>query len=112
MKIQIQDIRKSYHSDFHLQIDNLDIHDSQKINLIGKNGSGKSSLLLLMIGLIAPERGKILIDGMDISRTDKWKSKVSAFFDESFLFDFLTPTEYFGFIYKFKSVNEDRKSVV
>ncbi|OIV37449.1 hypothetical protein BIV57_10800 [Mangrovactinospora gilvigrisea] len=36
--------------------------------LIGANGAGKSSLLNLIAGLAAPSRGRILLDGRDITR--------------------------------------------
>lgn len=42
---------------------NLDVHGGELLALIGPNGGGKSTLLLLMAGLIAPTSGTMLIDG-------------------------------------------------
>lgn len=39
----------------------------RRIGLIGNNGSGKSSLVRLMNGLLKPESGKILVNGIDPS---------------------------------------------
>lgn len=46
-------------------IDNLslDIHDGDRIGLLGHNGSGKSTLLRVLSGIYKPVRGKITIEG-------------------------------------------------
>jgi ATP-binding cassette subfamily B protein len=46
---------------------NLEIEKGEKIALMGKIGSGKSFLTLLLSGIIKPTEGKIYIDGKDIS---------------------------------------------
>jgi len=47
---------------------NLEIKKGEKIALMGKIGSGKSFLSLLISGIIKPTKGKIYIDGDDISK--------------------------------------------
>lgn len=44
------------------------IYPGDRIALIGNNGSGKSTLLRLMMGLIRPDKGRILVKGEDISK--------------------------------------------
>ena len=46
---------------------NLDIEDGEFVGVMGTTGSGKSTLIQLIAGLIAPTEGKILIDGEDIN---------------------------------------------
>jgi len=48
----------------------LDIRPGETIALTGPNGSGKSTLAHLLIRLIEPDRGRILIDGIDISQVE------------------------------------------
>lgn len=43
----------------------LDIHEGEFVAILGHNGSGKSTLAKLSNGLLLPESGKILVDGMD-----------------------------------------------
>lgn len=43
----------------------------KRIGIIGRNGSGKSTLARIMAGLIAPVRGRVLIDGVDVLRDRK-----------------------------------------
>ena len=40
--------------------------------IIGKSGAGKTTLLSLLSGLAAPKEGKIIYDGMDIEKIDKY----------------------------------------
>ncbi|WP_404401873.1 ABC transporter ATP-binding protein [Pelagibacterium halotolerans] len=46
----------------------LAVEPGQMLGLLGPNGSGKSSLLRLLGGLRRPERGRVLLEGTDISR--------------------------------------------
>lgn len=48
----------------------LKIPAGQRVALVGPSGCGKSTLLSLMLRLYKPQRGRILIDGMDLSDLD------------------------------------------
>ena len=48
----------------------LHIKPGQKIALVGRTGSGKSTLVQLLLRLFDPQEGQILLDGMDIRRYD------------------------------------------
>ena len=48
---------------------NLTIHDGEFIGLIGHTGSGKSTLVQHLNGLIMPTSGRVLVDGMDLADT-------------------------------------------
>ena len=39
--------------------------------VIGGSGAGKSVLVKLLIGLLAPERGKVLVDGVDVAHASE-----------------------------------------
>ncbi len=68
---------------YHLQSENdvptlnglsLEIGESESIAVIGPNGSGKSTLARCLNGLIVPQSGRILVDGMDTADPgNKWK---------------------------------------
>lgn len=44
------------------------VEPNQKVFLIGKNGSGKSTIFKLLFGFYRPNKGKILIDGIEIEK--------------------------------------------
>ncbi|WP_338492872.1 type I secretion system permease/ATPase [Pseudomonas trivialis] len=49
---------------------NLNIRPGEKIGIIGRSGSGKSSLAKLLVGLYQPDAGSLLVDGVDIRQID------------------------------------------
>jgi ATP-binding cassette subfamily C protein LapB len=49
---------------------NLTIKPGEKIGIIGRSGSGKSSLAKLLVGLYQPDSGALLVDGVDIRQID------------------------------------------
>ena len=52
---------------------NLSILDAQFVAFIGPSGSGKTTLLNLIAGIDKPDRGNIVIDGIDITRLDEFR---------------------------------------
>lgn len=49
---------------------NLVVRPGEKIGIIGRSGSGKSSLAKLLVGLYQPDAGSLLVDGVDIRQID------------------------------------------
>lgn len=56
-----------------LQNFNLTIGKNSSIGIIGKSGSGKSTLMDIMLGLLQPQSGRILVDGVELA-LDHWSS--------------------------------------
>ncbi len=48
----------------------LTIPARETIALVGENGAGKSTLVKLMLGLYAPDSGRVLLDGVDLATVD------------------------------------------
>src|SRR3972149_343630 len=46
---------------------NLVINPGEVVGLLGPNGAGKTTTFYMMVGLLAPDRGRILLDGADIT---------------------------------------------
>ena len=53
---------------------NLTINKGDRLGIIGKTGSGKSTLVDLIMGLLTPDSGQIIIDGKDLSKPKNIKS--------------------------------------
>jgi len=67
---------------------NLTIKKGEKVAIVGRTGSGKTSLIKVIIGLLTPETGSIMISGSDVrqyARADLFR-KVGTVFQESWLF--------------------------
>jgi phospholipid/cholesterol/gamma-HCH transport system ATP-binding protein len=77
--------------------------ESLKITaLVGPSGSGKSTVLRLIMGFLQAERGRILIDGVDVGKLSEreWRgvrSKMGMVFQNSALFDSMTVLQNVGF---------------
>jgi ATP-binding cassette, subfamily B, bacterial PglK len=58
---------------------NFNFNKGDKIGIIGKTGSGKSTLVDLIIGLISPTKGEILIDGEILAEeiNNAWQKNIS-----------------------------------
>ena len=63
-------------NNFSIQKINLKINKGEKIGIIGKTGSGKTTLVNIIISLLKPKNGQILIDNQDLYSL---KNKVKEF---------------------------------
>jgi subfamily B ATP-binding cassette protein HlyB/CyaB len=72
-----------------LQRVSIAIQPGQVLGIVGRSGSGKSTIAKLMQRLYVPERGRIMIDGMDLAQVDPaWlRRKVGVVLQENFLFN-------------------------
>jgi len=61
--LQACDIKKSYGHVEALRGVSLDIHAGEILAIVGDNGAGKSTLIKILAGAIAPDSGKIIVDG-------------------------------------------------
>ena len=104
--ISIKNISKVYGDKKVLNIQNLDIPKGESFGLVGNNGAGKTTLFSLLLDLIQASSGEILIDNENVAISENWKTKVSAFIDESFLIGYLTPEEYFYFLGELRGQNK------
>lgn len=64
---QFQDVHFRYAESWVLRNCSLDVSEGEILGIIGPNGSGKTSLLKLMAGLLRPQEGLISLHGHDVS---------------------------------------------
>jgi phospholipid/cholesterol/gamma-HCH transport system ATP-binding protein len=73
----------------------LEIRDGETIVIIGRSGGGKSVLLKHLCGLLKPNNGKVLVDGVDIVLLDEQeltpiRKQFGFLFQSAALFDSMT----------------------
>ena len=64
--IKIEELWKSFDGNEVLRGLDLEIRDGETIVIIGQSGGGKSVLLKHLCGLLKPEKGRVLVDGIDV----------------------------------------------
>jgi multiple sugar transport system ATP-binding protein len=75
----------------------LDVDDGEALCLLGPSGAGKSTALRLAAGLEDVSAGRLLIDGVDVTRRPASKRDVAMVFQSYALFPHLTVAENIGF---------------
>jgi phospholipid/cholesterol/gamma-HCH transport system ATP-binding protein len=70
----------------------------ETVTVLGESGTGKSTILKLLLRLLVPDRGKVYIDGEDITQLDfadalKVRQKMGMVFQGAALFDSMTVYE-------------------
>lgn len=90
--IQTEQLHKSFHGNHVLKGVSLEIKDGETFAIIGRSGSGKSVLMKHLIGLLKPDEGRVLIDGIDINNLAykelrKIRQQFGVLFQGSALFD-------------------------
>lgn len=93
--IRVVDLHKSFGHNKVLQGVNLRLKHGETLVIIGQSGCGKSVLLKHIIGLLKPDKGQVLVDGVDITKLKadelhKITRRFGMLFQGSALFDSMT----------------------
>ena len=85
--LEITGLEKTY-GDFSVSLD-ITVNEGETLVLAGPSGSGKTTALNLIAGLTAPDSGRVLIGGRDVSALPPWKRNISMVFQDLALFPHL-----------------------
>ena len=105
--IIINKLKKNFGEKIALDIEHYEINQGDMLGLVGNNGAGKTTLFRIMLDLLKADDGKVIINDIDVSQSEDWKSITGAFIDDGFLIDYLTPEEYFYFIGKMYGLKKE-----
>lgn len=100
--IDIVNLAKTFRKQPVLRGVNLTVQTGETMVVIGRSGCGKSVLLKHIIGILRPDAGQVLVDGVDLTKLrpqalDKVRLKCGMLFQSAALFDSLTVGENVGF---------------
>lgn len=89
-ELQINKVSFSYHNATIPAVKDISIKikENETIGIIGESGSGKTTLINVMLGLLEPEKGKILYNGFNIFENIlDWHSQIAYLPQQVFLID-------------------------
>ena len=116
--IEIEDLHKAFGRKQVLSGVNLRVETGESMVVIGGSGSGKSVLIKHIIGILRPDKGKVLVDGIDIAALAEnglydIRRKFGMLFQMAALFDSLSVWENVAFsLLRHKKMKEkDAKSL-
>ena len=76
---------------------NLEVLDGEMVALLGPSGTGKTTVLKAVAGLIQPYQGEIIIDGQPVNNLPPEKRSAVMVFQKSLLFPFLNVAQNIAF---------------
>ncbi len=100
--IELQDVGVRFASRQVLDGVRLDVARGARLGIIGPAASGKSVLIKVIAGLVAPSSGRLIIDGTDVTglteeRLAPVRARIGMLFQNYALYDFLTVEGNVGF---------------
>jgi ABC-2 type transport system ATP-binding protein len=80
-----------------LQDLDLTLHRGEILGYLGPNGSGKTTTLKLLTGLLRPDRGEATVLGEPLA-SRAWRMRAGYLPENPYLYDYLTPAEYLDYV--------------
>lgn len=101
IRIECRDVWKRFERKHVLRGVNLTVEPGETLVIIGQSGTGKSVLLKHIVGLLVPDKGSILVDGVNVCKLSHKKlfelrMHFGMVFQSAALFDSLTVVENVG----------------
>ena len=112
--LEMKDVTKAYGDNQVLDGVSFKVLPGATKIIIGTSGSGKSTILKLLMGLDKPDSGRIFVTGTDITDLNEqqlvpFRQKIGMVFQESALFDSLTVRE--NVAYRLIEMGEDEQEI-
>ncbi len=100
--IKVAGLSKSFGEQKVLEGLSFEVASGEVVAIMGSSGTGKSVLLLQMVGLMVPDAGEIEIDGVQVNKLSEkelllFRRRIGYLFQESALYDFMTVAENLAF---------------
>jgi len=106
--IEIRDLEVSV-GDFRIQVDKLRIERGDYLIIVGPTGAGKTILLETIAGFHRVKRGKIILNGRDITYLSPQERGVSMVYQDYMLFPHMTVEENIGYPLKIRKMEWRRR---
>lgn len=111
--IEYINVSKSYGNDWILENFNLAIEQGEFVTIVGSSGSGKTTILKMVNGLIIPDSGTIIVEGQDIQNVDliHLRRNIGYTVQGSILFPHMTVEENIAYVPNLLNKKNKQKTV-
>ena len=112
--VEVKNITKKYGKFKAVDDISFSVKDHEIIGFLGPNGAGKSTTMNMITGYIEPTKGKIIVNGYDISKSPKKAKRQIGYMPENVpLYNDLTVREFINYMAELKNVKrKERKDEV
>ncbi|MDK2869749.1 MAG: type transport system ATP-binding protein [Pyrococcus sp.] len=106
--IEVEGLKKRFGSTEVLHGITFTVNNGEIYGLLGPNGSGKSTTMKILSGIIPPTEGKVIVEGIDVTKNPIEVKKIVGYVPETpALYESLTPAEFFSFIGSIRRIPKD-----
>lgn len=95
--LRLQSVTKRFGTTMAAESVSLEVGQTELFALLGPSGSGKTTLLRIIAGLDAPDEGRVLIGGRDVTRLPPYRRGIGMVFQDFLLFPHKTVAENIAF---------------
>jgi len=109
MSIQLENISKYYGQQVVVNNLSLEVKDGEFFVLLGASGSGKTTVLNIIAGLVQPDKGKVLLHGRDVTELATQERNVGFVFQNYALFQYMTVAENIEFGLSVRKIEKSKR---
>ncbi|MHA1867379.1 MAG: ABC transporter ATP-binding protein, partial [Candidatus Heimdallarchaeaceae archaeon] len=110
--LQTRNLHKTYDKEVKaVQGIDLEIKKGEVFGLLGPNGAGKTTLIKMLVGILKPDKGEILFNGIKLNGTTELKGMIGYAPQELVFYPFLTVLENMQLYASLYSIKNTRKRI-
>jgi len=111
-KLELRNVTKTYGKTRVISDMSLIVEEGEFFVVLGPSGTGKSTLLKLIVGIEQPDKGEVFIDGKDVTRLPPNKRNIAMVFQNYALYPNMTVYQNISFPLKMHRVANAKQKVI
>jgi len=113
LELSLKELKKGFSpdQDFLLEIPELTIRKGELFGIIGQSGCGKTTLLRIIAGLLTPDKGKVFLQGKDVTSIPSERRGIAMVFQQDRLFPYMNIIDNVAFGLKMKGISKKERYV-
>lgn len=111
-KLELRNVTKTYGKTKVISDMSLSVDAGEFFVVLGPSGTGKSTLLKLIVGIEQPDTGKVIIDGKDVTKLPPNKRNIAMVFQNYALYPNMTVYQNIAFPLKMHRIANPKEKVI